>query len=92
MSSKLASDIKFFCETLSLDILELYDITITDEDLAHVSNVLNTNKTLKELHLINCDIIDKGICYVFEGLTKNQTLTVLDISHHLEITSIVPAP
>ena len=71
---------KFFYETLSvnasLEILELYDITIKDEDLAHFSNVLNTNKTLKELHLINCDITAKGIRYVVEGLAKNQTLTV----------------
>ena len=66
----------------------MYNITITDKDLAHLSNVLNTNKTLKELHLINCDITDKGIRYVFKGLTKNQTLTILDISHNLEITSL----
>ena len=45
LSSQLVNDIKVFCQTLSVN--ELYDITITDKDLAHFSNVLTTNKTLK---------------------------------------------
>lgn len=91
-SSQLAGNMKLFCEALSvnvsLEIFELYDISITDEDLAYFPDMLNTNKTLKELHLISCDITDDGIRYVVEGLAKNQTLTVLDISRNSQITSV----
>ena len=93
LSSQLANDIKVFCQTLSVNAsLELYDITITDKDLAHFSNVLNTNKTLKELHLINCDITDDGICYVVEGLAKNYTLTVWTSMVICKSLTLVPVP
>ena len=53
-------------------------LSCTDEDLAYLSDVLNTNKTLKELYFFNRDITDNGIHYVVEVLPTNQTLTILD--------------
>ena len=68
-------------------MLWLYDITVTEEDTIHLSHFFCTNKVLKILYLSKCNITDKGIQYICEGLTKNRTLTTLDISNNPHITS-----
>ena len=67
----------------------LYNVTgITDEDMLHLSTMLATNTTLKELCLSNCNIIDNGVWYISQGLTKNQTLTKLNIGDNYQITLV----
>ena len=56
--------------------------------MTHLFTMLATNTTLKELHLINCNITDNGVRYICEGLAKNQTLTKLNIGHNRQITSV----
>ena len=68
-------------------MLVLSNITdITDEDITHLPTMLSSNTTLKELELSYCNITDNGVQYIFQGLTKNQTLTTLNISHNRQIT------
>ena len=84
---KQVSDSLFNNETL--EQLVLYDVTgITDEDMTHLSTILATNTTLKVLYLSNCNITDNGVRYICEGLTKNQTLTTLNIGGNHQITSV----
>ena len=92
-SSSLTGGIKQvsdgLCNNETLEELLLYDVTdITDEDMIHLSTILATNTTLKDLCLINCNITDNGVQYICEGLTKNQTLTELDIGDNRQITSV----
>ena len=92
-SSSLTGGIKQVSDSLFnnkiLEELWLLDVTdITDEDMTHLSTILATNTTLKELHLSNCNITDNGVQYICEGLTKNQTLTTLNIGHNRQITSV----
>ena len=92
-SSSLTGGIKqvsdSLCNNETLEELLLSDVTgITDEDMTHLSTILATNTTLKELCLSNCNITDNGVRYICEGLTKNQTLTALNISHNYHITSV----
>ena len=56
--------------------------------MTHLSNVLSNNTTLKELRLINCNITDDGVQYICEGLTKNQTLALLNVGRNRQITSV----
>ena len=57
--------------------------------MAHLSTMLSSNTTLKELHLYSCNITDNGVRYICEGLTKNhETLTVLNIGYNRQITSV----
>ena len=91
-SSSLTGGIKQVSDSLfnnkTLEELVLSHVTgITDEDMTHLSTMLATNTTLKELHLYNCNITDNGVRYICEGLTKNQTLTTLDIGYNDQITS-----
>ena len=73
----------------TLEELVLFNVTgITDEDMTHLSTMLATNTTLKELELPNCNITDNGVRYICEGLTKNRTLTKLDIGYNHQITSV----
>ena len=73
----------------TLEQLLLFNVTgITDEDMTHLSTTLARNTTLKELHLINCNITDNGFRYICQGLTKNQTLTKLNIGDNHQITSV----
>ena len=93
VSSSLTGGIKQVSDSLfnneTLEQLALCDVTgITDEDMTHLSTILATNTTLKELCLINCNITDNGVQYICEGLTKNQTLTMLDIGCNRQITSV----
>ena len=75
-----------------LEKLVLYDVTgITDDDMTHLSNMLAVNEALKKLRLLYCNITDSGIRYICQGLTKNQTLTTLDIGGNPRITSISTA-
>ena len=84
---KQVSDSLFHNETL--EQLVLSDITdITDEDMTHLSTMLATNTTLKGLQLSNCNLTNNGVQYISEGLTKNQTLTTLDIRRNHQITSV----
>ena len=84
---KQVSDGLFNNETL--EQLVLFNVTdITDEDITHLSTMLSSNTTLKVLRLSNCNITDNGVRYICEGLTKNQTLTELDIGGNPQITSV----
>ena len=92
-SSSLTGGIKQVSDSLfnneTLEQLMLYHVTdITDEDMTHLSTMLATNTTLKELHLSNCNITDNGVRYICEGLTKNQTLTELNFGRSRQITSV----
>ena len=93
VSSSLTGGIKQVSDSLfnnkTLEQLWLSNVTdITDEDITHLSTMLSSNTTLKELYLINCNITDNGVRYICEGLTKNQTLTLLNISRNRQITSV----
>ena len=92
-SSSLSGGIKQVSDSLFnnkiLEQLVLSDVTdITDEDITHLSTMLSSNTTLKVLYLYNCNITDNGVRYICEGLTKNQTLTELNISRNRQITSV----
>ena len=92
-SSSLTGGIKQFSDSLcnneTLEQLVFSNVTgITDEDMTHLSTMLATNTTLKELCLYNCNITDNGVRYIYEGLTKNRTLTTLDIGRNRQITSV----
>ena len=92
-SSSLTGGIKkvsdSLCNNKTLKELVLLNVTgITDEDMTHLSTMLATNTTLKELDLFNCNITDNGVRYICEGLTKNQTLTELNIGRNRQITSV----
>ena len=92
-SSSLTGCIKQVSDSLfnnkTLEQLWLYNVTdITDEDMIHLSTMLSSNTTLKELRLSNCNITDNGVQYICEGLTKNQTLTKLNIGDNRQITSV----
>ena len=92
-SSSLTGGIKQVSDSLfnnkTLEKLWLSDVTgITDEDITHLSTMLSSNTTLKELYLSNCNITDNGVRYICEGLTKNQTLTSLNIGRNHQITSV----
>ena len=92
-SSALTGGIKQVSDSLlnnkTLEQLWLSDATgITDEDMIHLSNMLVSNTTLKGLELRFCNVTDKGLRYICEGLAKNQTLTSLSISNNHQITSV----
>ena len=92
-SSSLTGGIKQVSDSLFnnkiLEELVLSDVTgITDEDITHLSTMLSSNTTLKVLSLYNCNITDNGVRYICEGLTKNQTLTTLNIGGNRQITSV----
>ena len=77
------------CNNETLEQLLLSNVTdITDEDMTHLSTMLATNTTLKVLWLYNCNITDNGVRYICQGLTKNQTLTGLNIGRNRQITSV----
>ena len=84
---KQVSDSLFNNKTLEQFVLSNVP-DITDEDITHLSTMLSSNTTLKELDLYNCNITDNGVRYICEGLTKNQTLTKLDIGNNPQITSV----
>ena len=91
-SSSFTGGIKQVSDSLFNKTLEQlwlsYVTDITDEDITHLSTMLSSNTTLKELHLYNCNITDNGVRYICEGLTKNQTLTMLNIGGNHQITSV----
>ena len=91
--SSLTGGIKQVSDSLfnnkTLEQLVLSNVTdMTDEDITHLSTMLSSNTTLKVLRLYNCNITDNGVRYICEGLTKNQTLTLLNISRNPQITSV----
>ena len=93
LSSSLTGGIKQVGDSLfnnkTLEQLVLFDVTgITDEDITHLSTMLSSNTTLKELKFLYCNITDNGVRYICEGLTKNQTLTSLNIGGNHQITSV----
>ena len=71
----------------SLEGLFLWNVPTTVDDVICLSKVISINKTVKVLDLSNCDITDKGVQYICEGVAKNQTLTMLAVSNNLQITS-----
>ena len=92
-SSSLTGGIKqvsdSLCNNETLEQLWLSNVTgITDEDMTHLYTMLATNTTLKELELSNCNITGNVVRYICEGLTKNQTLTTLNIGYNRQITSV----
>ena len=91
--SSLTGGIKQLSDSLfnnnTLKVLVFSDVTgITDEDTTHLSTMLASNTTLKEVHLINCNITDNGVRYICKGLTENHTLTTLNIGRNHQITSV----
>ena len=84
---KQVSDSLFNNKTLEKLLLSAVT-DITDEDITHLSTMLSSNTTLKVLELYNCNITDNGVRYICEGLTKNQTLTKLNIGGNPQITSV----
>ena len=93
LSSSLTGGIKQVSDSLfnnkTLEQLVLFNVTdITDEDITHLSTILSSNTTLKVLWLSNCNITDNRVQYICEGLTKNQTLTELNIGRNRQITSV----
>ena len=95
LSSSLTGGIKQVSDSLfnnkTLEQLVLSNVNVIDvthEDITHLSTMLSSNTTLKELELINCNITDNGVRYICEGLSKNQTLTMLNIGRNPQITSI----
>ena len=92
-SSLLTGSIKQVSDSLvnntTLEHLVLSNVTgITDEDITQLSKMLAVNKALKELWLINCNITDNGVQHICKELTKNQTLTTLNIGGNSQITSV----
>ena len=92
-SSPITDGIKQISDALfintTLEVLWLDDVTgIKDDDMNHLPNVLTSNKSLKVLRLINCNITDNGVRHICEGLGKNQTLTILNIRGNPQITSV----
>ena len=84
---KQVSDSLFNNKTLE-QLMLCFVTDITDEDITHLSTMLSSNTTLKGLRLSYCNITDNGVRYICEGLTKNQTLTTLDIGGNHQITSV----
>ena len=72
---------------ITLEWLWLFNIPLTDEDAACLSNMISLNKTLNNVTVQNCNITDNGVRYICEALTKNQTPTSLNISRNPQITS-----
>ena len=92
-TSSLTGGIKQVSDSLfnnkTLEQLLLSNVTdITDEDITHLSTMLSSNTTLKVLYLPNCNITDNGVRFICKGLTKNQTLTTLNIGRNPQITSV----
>ena len=58
------------------------------KDMTHLSIMLSSNATLKVLQFSYCNITDNGVQCICEGLTKNQTLTMLNIGCNRQITSV----
>ena len=50
--------------------------------------MLSSNMTLEELWLSSCGITDNCVRYIFEGITKNETLITLHIGRNHQITSV----
>ena len=73
---------------ITLQELRFMDIPLADEDITNLSNMISINMTLKGLCLMNCNITDNGVRYICEGLTKNQSLTELNIRSNRQITSV----
>ena len=84
---KLVSDGLIFNTTLE-ELVLLNVSGTTDEDMPYLSHMLTRNTSLKELDLHNCNITDNSVRYICEGLTKNQTVTMLNISCNHQITSV----
>ena len=77
-------------KSLNMSAVRKLNISNTPLDSKHVSTlseILSDNKTMIDLQLTNCNITDNGVRYICEGLTKNQTLTELDISDNPQVTS-----
>ena len=70
----------------TIEVLEVYNITLTDEDTLHLSNMLTVNKTLKVLRLSN--ITDNGVRHICEGLAQNHSLITLNIGDNHQINSV----
>ena len=71
--------------------LDIHSTPLDSVCMSTLSTELQTtNKTMidLELELINCNITDNGVRYIYEGLTKNKTLTELDIRYNPQITSV----
>ena len=65
-SSTFTGGIKEVCHCLCYNttlekLLFCHVIGITDEDMPHLSRMLVSNTTLKELYLHNCHITDNGV-------------------------------
>ena len=90
LKSLSSESIGVIFKNLNMSAVRKLNISNTPLDSKHVSTlseILRDNKTMIELQLTNCNITDNGVRYICEGLTKNQTLTSLDITYNPQITS-----
>ena len=90
LKSLSSESIGVIFKNLNMSAVRKLNISNTPLDSKHVSTlseILRDNKTMIELQLANCNITDNGVQYLCKVLTKNQTLTLLDISNNPQITS-----
>ena len=75
-------------KSLTPEILKIRDNHITDKDIQNLSNYLRNNKTVKEVHLDNCQMNDKKVKVLADIFKLNETITTLSLSINKEITNI----
>jgi hypothetical protein len=57
-------------------------VLIQDRGACAIANVLKHNNTLKELHLIACEITDVGATCIGNALEKNRGIVALHLDHN----------
>ena len=55
---------------------------MSDQGTSKISRELESNTSLRELHLYGCGITARGAAYIAKAITTNSSLTVLDISNN----------
>lgn len=83
--------VRALCDCLkqntSLETIEMDCLCINDEHCALLADMLTVNKTLKTLLLEGNKFTDKGQKSLFTALTKNSSLTHLNVSNAAGISS-----
>ena len=52
---------------------------VGDEGIKHIAEALKNNKQLKELHISDCGMADKGAAYLASALSVNNSVKLLDM-------------
>ena len=69
--------------------LDIRDTQLTQDCISSLCNLLDNNKSLIDLHLINCSIDDKAVADITNVLqTHNNTLLGLTFGNNPRITSV----